>query len=90
MRVVTISEVGGFVGPGTPGGHIQTRGEMAWEALSDADRAAIDALFAAKRPVNANLYYRMTRTGPDGTETIDAPREAVPAALLASLKTTLD
>ena len=50
----------------------------------------IDALFAAKKPVNANLYYRLSRTGTNGPETVDAPREAVPAALLASVQTTLD
>jgi hypothetical protein len=36
------------------------------------------------------LYYRLSRSGPGGTETVDALREAVPAALLASVKTTLD
>lgn len=90
MGVVTIEEKGGFVGAGMPGGHVHTRGEMAWDALSQADRATIDTLFAAKRPVNANLYYRLSRSGPAGTEAVDALREAVPAALLASVKTTLD
>ena len=90
MTIVTIEEKGGFVGAGMPGGHVHTRGEMAWDALSQADRAAIDALFAAKKPVNANQFYRLSRTGPNGPETVDAPREAVPAALLASVKTTLD
>ncbi|WP_295631410.1 hypothetical protein [Novosphingobium sp.] len=90
MGVVTIEEKGGFVGAGMPGGHVHTRGEMAWDALSQADRATIDTLFAAKRPVNANLYYRLSRSGPAGTEAVDALREAVPAALLARVKTTLD
>lgn len=90
MSAVTIEEKGGFVGAGMPGGHVHTRGEMAWDALSQADRATIDALFAAQRPVNANLYYRLSRTGPAGTKTVDAMREAVPAALLASVKTILD
>ena len=90
MSVVTIEEKGGFVGAGMPGGHVHTRGEMAWGDLSEADRATIDALFSAKKPVNANLYYRLSRTGPAGTDTVDALREDVPAALLASVKTTLD
>ena len=55
MSVVTIEEKGGFVGAGMPGGHVHTRGEMAWGALSQGDQASLDALFAAKKPVNA-LY----------------------------------
>jgi hypothetical protein len=90
MTVVTIEEKGGFVGAGMPGGHVHTRGEMAWDALSQADRTAIEALFAGKKPVNANQYYRLSRTGPNGSETVDALREAVPAALMATMKTTLD
>ena len=90
MSVVTIEEKGGFVGAGMPGGHVHTRGEMAWGALSQGDQAGLDALFAAKKPVNANVYYRLSRTGANGAETVDAPREAVPAALLASVTTTLD
>ena len=90
MSVVTIEEKGGFVGAGMPGGHVHTRGEMAWGDLSDADRTSLDALFAGKKPVNANLYYRLSRTGPAGTDTVDALREQVPAVLLASVKTTLD
>ena len=90
MHMVTIEEKGGFVGAGMPGGHVHTRGEMAWDALSEADRASLEALFAAKKPVNANLYYRLSRTGAAGTETVDVLREAVPTVLLASVKTTLD
>jgi hypothetical protein len=90
MSDVTIEQFGGFVGAGTPGGHLHTRGQVAWADLSAADQARIDALFAAKQPVNANLYYRLTRTGPHGPETVDAPGEAVPAALVASVHTTLD
>lgn len=90
MNVVTIEEKGGFVGAGMPGGHVHTRGEMAWGDLSEADRTSLDALFARKKPVNANLFYRLARTGAAGTETVDALREAVPVALLASVKTTID
>lgn len=90
MSDITIEQLGGFVGAGGPGGHVHMRGKMAWSAIAEADRAHLDALFAAKRPVSANLYYRLTRTGPNGTETVDAPVEAVPAALAASVQTTLD
>lgn len=90
MSDITVEQIGGFVGAGGPGGHVHMRGRLAWSALSDRDRAQLDLLFAAKKPVNANLYYRLTRTGPNGIETIDAPIDAVPAALAASVQTTLD
>ena len=90
MSDVTIEEVGGFVGAGTPGGHIHMRGTVAWSSLSESDRAAVDRLFATKTSVNANHYYRLTRTGPKGAETVDAADGAVPAALVASIQTTLD
>jgi hypothetical protein len=53
-------------------------------------RAAIDRLFAAKAPVNANVYYRLSRTGANGAETVEATPDQVPGALLASVQTTLD
>jgi hypothetical protein len=42
------------------------------------------------KPVNANLRYRLTRDGPNGRETVEAPAEAVPKALIESVKTTIE
>lgn len=90
MTDVTIEECGGVVGPG-PGGHVHMRGTIAWSALSAADQASLDHLFAAKRPVNANHYYRLTRQGPKGVETVDVVEAgALPEALLTSIRTVLD
>lgn len=90
MSEITIEAFGGFVGAGAAGGHLHERGRLAWSALSEADRATLDRLFAAKAPVNANLYYRLSRSGADGVETVDVAEGQVPAALLASVQTTLD
>ena len=87
---VTIEQMGGFVGAGSPGGHVRMRGRVAWSALSEADRAAIDRLFTAKTSVNANLYYRLTRQRDGRTETVDALPEQVPRALADSVQTTLE
>ncbi|WP_010186744.1 hypothetical protein [Sphingomonas sp. PAMC 26605] len=90
MREITIEAFGGFVGAGGPGSHVHQRGKIAWSALSSADQAALERLFAARAKVNANLYYRLTRTGDGATETVDALPDQVPAALLASVQSTLD
>jgi len=90
MRSVVIEPLGGFVGGGTPLGPLRMQGRMTWSALSEADQARLDALFAERKPVNANLRYRLTRDGPNGPETVEAPAEAVPEALIKSIKTTID
>ena len=90
MGDVVIEQVGGFVGGGTPMGHLRMEGRVAWSALSAADQARVDALFAAQRPVNANMRYRLRREGPNGTETVEAPIEAVPQVLIESVRTTLE
>lgn len=90
MGDVVIEQLGGFVGGGTPLGHLRMEGRMAWSALSEADQRRLDALFAERKPVNANLRYRLTRDGPNGPETVEAPAEAVPKRLIESIKTTIE
>ena len=90
MGDVVIEQLGGFVGGGTPLGHLRMEGRMAWSALSSADQARLDALFAQRKPVNANLRYRLTRDGPNGVETVEVSPEAVPEVLIKSVKTTIE
>ena len=90
MGDVVIEQVGGFVGGGTPTGHLRMEGRVAWSALSKADQARLDALFAERKPINANLRYRLTRDGPNGPETIEAPVDAVPEALVQSVKSKIE
>jgi hypothetical protein len=90
MSEVTIEQMGGFAGAGGPGAHVRMRGSVAWSALSEADRATIDQLFAAKTRVDVNFYYRLTRQTDGRTETVDVLPEKVPQALVASVRTTLD
>src|SRR4051794_23973870 len=78
MGDVVIEQLGGYVGGGTPLGHLRLEGRVAWSALSEADQRRLDALFAERKPINANLRYRLTREGPSGPETVEAPAEAVP------------
>ena len=63
---------------------------LVWR-LSAADQARISKLFSERKPVNANLRYRLTRTGPNGVETVEAARRGPPASLTdRSVQTTID
>jgi len=90
MGDIVIEPVGGFVGGATPAGHLRMQGRVAWSALSAAEQARLDALFAARQPVNANMRYRLTRDGPNGPETIQVPMDAVPQVLIDSIRTTIE
>jgi hypothetical protein len=80
-----VQPVGGFVGAGGPG-HVKSEGRIAMSALSSEDRAKVDALFSHPPNASGNFYYRITRGG----QTVNVPPEAVPAALIASVKTVLE
>jgi hypothetical protein len=90
MGNLTIEEIGGFAAGGTPGAHFRKEGRLALSDLSAEDRERVRAMFSNPKPVNANFYYRITLEGPSGQQTIEALPEAVPAALIASVKTVLD
>jgi len=90
MGDIVIEQLGGFVGGGTAMGHLKMQGRVAWSALAATDQARVEALFAEHRAVNANLRYRLTRDGPNGPETIEAPAELVPQVLIDSVKTTIE
>lgn len=89
MDDLIVQPVGGFVGAGGPG-HVKSEGRIAVSALSSEDRAKVDALFAQPPAAPSNFYYRITREGSSGTRTVNVPPEAVPAALISSVKTVLE
>lgn len=90
MGNIVIEPVGGYTGGAILSGPVRAEGRIAWSALSKADQARVDALFAARKRVNSNLRYRLTRDGPNGPETIEALPDEVPEALIKSIKTTID
>jgi hypothetical protein len=90
MGELVIQEVGGFAAGGTPVAHFRKEGRLALADLSPDDQERVLAMFANPKPVNANLYYRITLERPSGQKTIEASPEAVPAALIAAVKTILD
>ena len=89
MDELSVQPMGGFVGAGGPS-HVKSEGRIAMSALSPEDRARVNDLFSHPQHAQGNLYYRITRHGQSGTETVDVLPEAVPEALVASVKTTLE
>jgi len=92
MAVLKVERLGG---PGFGGPHLKSRGSVAVDALSDADRQAIEALFRrGSRKVDPGapgaFRYRLTRPGKTGPETIEVPEPLVPAAVVASVRDMIE
>lgn len=91
---LAIERTGGIAGYGSPGSRVRSRGRVALESLSEADRRSVEALFGAggagRHPTHPDGFvYRITRTGKSGPETVEVPEAAVPAAIVACVKDEL-
>ena len=90
MDDLIVQPIGGFAGAGGPG-HVKSEGRIAMSALSPADRERVEELFSHPPTVlHGNFYYRITRQGHGGKHSIEVPPDAVPQALVASVKTVLE
>ena len=87
--IVIIQPVGGFVGDGAPNSFFRSEGRLALSSLSTQDCARIEALFSKPLAGGGTFYYRITLQGPDGQTTVDAPPEAVPEVLIASIHSSM-
>jgi len=96
VKIERVGGVGGFGGP-----HLKSRGELPIAELSAADQAAVNTLFAGQRKGKARgaapnpqmrdgFSYRISRPTPNGTETVEVPESMVPAALLSSVRDTIE
>ena len=95
MERLQIERLGGIAGFGGP--HLKSRGEVGLSDLSPADRQAVESLFAdpqkrmPAQPGEADAFrYRITRQTAAGTQTIEVPGHAVPAALRDSVRDVLE
>lgn len=89
-----IERIGGLAGFGGVRSHVRSHGEIDTASLSGEDRGAVEALFQSQgkeKPSQARdtFRYRISRTTPEGVETIEAPEEMVPAALSQCVKDEL-
>jgi hypothetical protein len=99
MSVLKIERLGGVAGFGGP--HLKSRGECALAELSAADQAAVESLFASAGKGKARglpdqgkmrdgFSYRISRQTATGTAEVVVPESMVPAALVSSVKDTLE
>jgi hypothetical protein len=85
MSRLRVERIGGLAGFGLPGSRLRSVGEVEPGALSGADRAAVESLFAPGRPAAApapdEFVYRITRRGARGDETVEVAEHDVPEVL---------
>jgi hypothetical protein len=68
--------------------------QLSEEGLAPAERASLDSLFRHVGPFppapGADRYiYVITRTGPDGSKTIEVPEHLIPAGIASAVKDKL-
>jgi hypothetical protein len=90
MAILEVEKLGGLANFGGTRARIRSRGQIETTALSAADRKAVDALFqagGASDPTGADSFrFRISRTTPAGTETIEVPEAHIPTALASCVK----
>lgn len=94
VTTLHVERIGGLAGFGGPRSRIRSRGEIDVATLSNADRTVVERLFRShgqSQPAQARdtFRYRISRTTAAGVETIEAPEDAVPAALSQCVKDEL-
>ncbi len=97
MGLIKIERIGGFGGFGGP--HLKSFGERNFSDLSAADRTTLNTLFLRQKneitvPGNMQIRdgfnYRISRQTEGGVETIVVPESMVPAALISSIKDSIE
>jgi hypothetical protein len=92
VATLHVEKLGGLANFGGAQARIRSHGQIDTAALSAADQKAVDALFKAggtsgvTKGAADGFRFRITRTTPAGTETVEAPESRVPAALASCVK----
>lgn len=94
MAKLHVERIGGFAGFGGVGSHLRSHGELDTATLSAEEQRAVEVLFQSRgktkrSQVRDGFLYRVTRSTPGGTETIEVSEESVPAALTQCVKDEL-
>ena len=95
MGKLHVERLGGLAGFGGALAHIRSRGELDMERLSAEEQKAVNALFHSehkpkKRSLERDAFrYRISRTTPEGVETVEVPETDVPEALSKCVKDEL-
>ncbi|MEO6787010.1 MAG: protealysin inhibitor emfourin [Chthoniobacteraceae bacterium] len=94
MATLHVERIGGLAGFGGARSHVRSHGQLDAAALSAAENQAVEALFrthgkAEASQVRDGFHYRISRTTPSGTETVEAPESEVPPTLMQCVKDEL-
>ena len=86
MSKLKIEKIGGMAGFGGKNSHLSSRGEIETKDLSHEDKKVVEGLFASQSKTKSTLArdtfrYRISRTTPNGTESIEAEEEKIPDIL---------
>jgi hypothetical protein len=94
MAILQVERIGGLAGFGAGASHLRSRGQVEVGTLSSQEREAIEALFQSgpktkDSKIRDGFRYRISRTTPSGTETVEAAESAVPPAIARCVKDEL-
>lgn len=87
MDELIVQSMGGFTGSSSP--NMKSIGRISMSALSPEDRATVEAIFSGPDSAPSNFYYQLTRRSSQGTRTLIVQPDALPAAVINSIKTEL-
>jgi len=94
MPVLHVERIGGLAGFGGARSHVRSHGQLDAASLSASDQKAVEELFRSKSkattsPMRDAFRYRISRSTPGGTETIEVPESLVPGKLTECVKDEL-
>jgi emfourin len=95
MAMLQVERIGGLAGFGAGGSHLRSQGQVDMASLSAQEHEAVEALFRSdpKKTESSKMRdgfrYKISRTTPSGTETVEAAESAVPPAIAKCVKDEL-
>jgi hypothetical protein len=91
MHFLLVERLGGLAGFGGSGARLRSRGRIDLAVLTTAERDCVDALFAARVATDPGgrrdaFRYRITRSTPQGEESVEAWEHRVPLRVCACVQ----
>ena len=91
MATIYVERLGGLGNFGGASSHLRSRGQFDSSMLSHGDQQILEKLFRSRRAKKASpspdaFRYKISRTDPDGTDTIEVLEEDLPAPLVKCVK----
>ncbi len=91
MPVLDVERIGGVAGVGLTRSHIRSHGRVDTATLPASEQRAVEELFRSHvstmgSQLRDGFRYRISRTGPGGTETIEVQESLLPKAIIECVK----